>query len=133
MSQKGDYFPRFEGIKRPHEINIHHKMPVKMAKMLDRPADINDVSNYLMFVEFETPTGEKLTKHLQEHAKESGSTASFGAEPDARFYCSSGGVTISHRNFREPESFQKQRNKQAKTNAVLEVEMIVPEQCAQRA
>lgn len=104
-----------------------------MAKMLDRPADINDVSNYLMFVEFETPTGEKLTKHLQEHAKESGSTASFGAEPDARFYCSSGGVTISHRNFREPESFQKQRNKQAKTNAVLEVEMIVPEQCAQRA
>lgn len=133
MSQKGDYFPKFEGIKRPYEINIHHKMPVKMAKMLDRPADINDVSNYLMFVEFEVPTGEKLTKHLQEHAKESGSTASFGAEPDARFYCSSGGVTVSHQNFQEPESFQKQRSKQAKANAGIETEMVIAEQGAQRA
>lgn len=133
MSQKGDYFPKFEGIKRPYEINIHHKVPVKVAKMLDRPADINDVSNYLMFVEFEAPTGEKLTKHLQEHAKESGSTVSIAPEPDARFYSSSGGVTLSHQNFQEPESFQKQRNKQAKTNAGVEAEMMIMEQGAQRA
>lgn len=112
MSQKGDYFPKFDGIDRPYEINIHHKMPVKMAKMLDRPADINDPSNYLMFVEFNAPGGEKLTKHLQEHAKESGSTASIGTEPDARFYCSSGNVAVSHQNFQEPASFQKLRSGQ---------------------
>lgn len=109
MCQRGDYNPKFDGIEKPFEINMHHKMPVKMAKNLDNQADINDGANFLMFVQFRAPTGEKLTKHEQEHAKESNSTAALNPEPDARFYASSGNVTLSYSRYQEPQSFAKLR------------------------
>ena len=112
LCQRGDYNPNFEGINKPFEINMHHKVPVKMAAQLDPKTDINDGRNFLLFVEFKAPDKEKLTKHQQEHAKESNSTAAIDIEPDARFYVSSGGRVLSYSQFQEPQSITALRAKE---------------------
>ena len=91
---------------------MHHKVPVKMAAQLDPKTDINDGRNFLLFVEFKAPDKEKLTKHQQEHAKESNSTAAIDIEPDARFYVSSGGRVLSYSQFQEPQSITALRAKE---------------------
>lgn len=116
LCQEGKHNPKFEGIKNPYEINIHHKIPVKVARSMKNPEDINYEGNFLMCVEFNAPENGKLTKHLQEHAKENNSLATIDSEPDARYYLSSGNITLNYSVFKEPESFQIMRNQQKDKN-----------------
>ena len=102
----------FEG-KKPYDINIHHKIPIKMAKDLDNPAAINDVCNFCMFIEFAAPTDGKLTKHLQEHNKESAGMAAVGEKADMRFVVTSGNTRLEHAEAKEPESFAKLRRRES--------------------
>lgn len=124
LCQEGKHNPRFEGIKNPDEITIHHKIPVKIARSMAHPEQINDTSNFLLCIEFNMPTNGKLTKHLQEHAKENGSLATISTEPDSRYYISSGNTTLGYSVVKDPESFEILRNQQKDKN----LQLIVPEQ-----
>ncbi len=108
---QGNIKPSFDDVKSPFEINIHHKVPVKIAKLMKNPLEINDISNFCLFVEFVAPTGEKLTKHQQEHNKESGNVAAVGQEVDHRFVVTSGGTMLAYELGAEPAGLSELRRR----------------------
>ncbi len=99
-------------LRKPFEINIHHKLPIKVAKDLENPADINDVRNFCLFIEFKDPGVGKLTKHLQEHNKESAGMAVVGKDSDMRFVVTSENTVLAHDKGEEPLSFAHLRQSQ---------------------
>lgn len=124
MCQDGNYNLKANDIPHPFEITFHHGVAVKMANNLDQTMTLNSetekllgrnaihsVKNLLMAIEFKAPENGKLTKHLQEHAKESSHTATLGDTPDARYYISSYNTTLEYSNYVEPRAFTAYRNK----------------------
>ena len=109
---EGNYNPKIDEEKSPFEINVHHKIPIKMARDLDDPSLINNVCNFCMFIEFEPPMGDRLTKHLQEHNKESAGMAVVEKNADMRFVVTSDNTCLEYKEGKEPESFTKLRNKE---------------------
>lgn len=127
ICETGRYNADIKGAKAPFEINIHHKIPVKLAKNLDNPAEINSNANYLMFIEYNAPTGDKLTKHLQEHAKENAATGRVPETPDKRWLVTSGNVSLENKNYRDPASIAKLRQQSKVKEGQVKFQVIKSE------
>lgn len=123
MCQEGNHNLRANDTPSPFEITFHHGVPVKLGQNLDLVMMIDpdnkeltgrnaphNVKNIKMMIEFKAPESGKLTKHQQEHAKESSKTATLSENPDARFYISSFNTAVEYTNYVEPKSFTALRN-----------------------
>ena len=84
-----------------------------MRKNMENTAAMKDGGNFGMFIEFAEPTDGKLTKHLQEHNKESAGMAAVGEKADMRFVVTSGNTRLEHAEAKEPESFAKLRRRES--------------------